>query len=81
MLEVKSVRVADPSSKFNPLTYETSKSFVSKERLFLSGLFENNSWACSNIISFFFPLIASWPFLSNLFSEFFLTQESIKQLL
>ena len=73
------MRVATPSSRLNSLTNEISKSFISKDN-FLLFLLAYNSWACSNIISFFVPLSARFPSRSNFLSEFFLTQESIKQL-
>ena len=79
ILAVKSVNVAAPSSSDKPLAKETSKSFTSNDKVFLFGLFPNNSCACSNIISFLVPLDAKIPSLSNFKFEFFLIQESIKQ--
>ena len=61
-LAVKSVSVVAPSSKERPLANETSKSFVSKDKLFWLGLLENNSCACSKIISFLFPLYAIFAY-------------------
>ena len=69
-----------PSSKERPLANEISKSFTSKDKVFCLGLFANNSCACSKIISFLFPFVAKRPSSSNFLRNFFLTQESIKQL-
>ena len=80
ILAVKSVRVLTPSSSDKPLANEISKSLVSKESFFLFSLFVYNSCACSKIISFFVPLKAKLPSLSNFLLELFLTQPSIRQL-
>ena len=58
---VKSVKVVAPSFKERPLTKETSKSLTSNDKTFWLGLLENNSWACSKIISFLFPLATNDP--------------------
>ena len=79
MLAVKSVSVFAPSSNDSPLAKEISKSLVSKDSFFLLILLAYSSWACSKIISLFFPLDANSPLRSNFLLEFFLTQVSIKQ--
>ena len=43
MLAEKSVRVVAPSSKFNPLTKDISKSLTSNDNFFLLFLFAYNS--------------------------------------
>ena len=69
-----------PSSRDNPLANEISKSLVSNDLFSLFFLLEYSSCTCSKIISFFVPLKAKLPSLSNFLLELFLTQESIRQL-